>query len=120
MHLYGRFYCNVCFLKLEEAKLPEGLPSRWRKNKVDWVLASFHSPRREPMCGMQCIRHLSKTDIRQKLMFLFRFQMDIWKPLPYVIFGMLATLAGFLALFLPETHNQKLCDTVAEAETFIG
>ncbi|KAK2175936.1 hypothetical protein NP493_695g00002 [Ridgeia piscesae] len=44
----------------------------------------------------------------------------ISKPLPYIIFGVLSTVAGVLALFLPETLNAKLCDTVEEAETFNG
>lgn len=46
--------------------------------------------------------------------------MNIWNPLPYFIFGVLSTCAGRLALFLPETLNEKLRDTVQEAETFMG
>ncbi|KAI0207347.1 hypothetical protein LSAT2_008012 [Lamellibrachia satsuma] len=46
--------------------------------------------------------------------------MNIWKPLPYLIFGVLSTCAASLALFLPETLNEKLRDTVQEVETFVG
>ncbi|XP_055716130.1 organic cation transporter protein-like [Phlebotomus papatasi] len=43
---------------------------------------------------------------------------DIWKPFPMIIFGAMAFAGGLLSLFLPETLNQTLPDTVAEGERF--
>ncbi|KAK9874717.1 hypothetical protein WA026_005534 [Henosepilachna vigintioctopunctata] len=40
----------------------------------------------------------------------------IWKPLPLVFFASIAATACFLSLFLPETLNTKLPDTIEEAE----
>lgn len=37
------------------------------------------------------------------------------QALPLIIFGSVGTLAGLLAIFLPETGNTKLPDTVQEA-----
>lgn len=45
---------------------------------------------------------------------------EIWAPLPSVVFGGLATLAGASALLLPETLGQPLFDTVEQAEDFDG
>ena len=42
--------------------------------------------------------------------------LDIWKPLPLIIFGSLGTISGFLILLLPETLNKKLADTIEEVE----
>ncbi|XP_070567616.1 organic cation transporter protein-like [Ptychodera flava] len=42
----------------------------------------------------------------------------VWEPLPFVIFGFLSILAGLLALFLPETRNKALPETIEEGETF--
>ncbi|XP_046399311.1 organic cation transporter protein-like isoform X2 [Ischnura elegans] len=36
--------------------------------------------------------------------------------LPYIVFGLMALIAGFSSLVLPETLNQNLPDTVKEAE----
>jgi MFS transporter, OCT family, solute carrier family 22 (organic cation transporter), member 4/5 len=38
-----------------------------------------------------------------------------YKPLPYIVFGMTAIVGGFLYLYLPETLNRKLPNTVEEA-----
>ncbi|KAL3276989.1 hypothetical protein HHI36_012349 [Cryptolaemus montrouzieri] len=40
----------------------------------------------------------------------------LWKPLPLIMFGALAAVAGVTSLFFPETLNIKLPDTIAEAE----
>lgn len=40
----------------------------------------------------------------------------VWVPLPLVLFGAMATIAGLLALLFPETLNIKLPDTIEEAE----
>ncbi|CAG9766667.1 unnamed protein product [Ceutorhynchus assimilis] len=39
-----------------------------------------------------------------------------WKPLPMVMFGGLAIIAGLLAFKLPETYGKKLPETVLEAK----
>ena len=44
------------------------------------------------------------------------FQSDLWPPMPYIVFGVFATGAAVLELFLPETLNQKLSETVKEAK----
>lgn len=43
---------------------------------------------------------------------------DIWKPFPLIIFGILAFVGGLLSLFLPETLNKKLPETIEEGERF--
>lgn len=42
--------------------------------------------------------------------------MEIWEPLPLVIFGTLGTISGLLIFLLPETLDRKLPDTVKEVE----
>ena len=37
---------------------------------------------------------------------------------PLVIFGALSIISGLLLFLLPETHKQKLPDTIAEGEQF--
>ena len=37
---------------------------------------------------------------------------------PLVIFGALSIISGLLLFLLPETHRQKLPDTIAEGEQF--
>ncbi|XP_072037353.1 organic cation transporter protein-like [Amphiura filiformis] len=43
---------------------------------------------------------------------------DTWKPLPFMIFGSCALLAGVLTLLLPETRNKNLPETLEEGEEF--
>lgn len=43
---------------------------------------------------------------------------DIWKPMPLMIFGSLAFVCGLLSLYLPETLNKKLPETIEEGESF--
>ena len=42
----------------------------------------------------------------------------LWSPLPAIIFAVVATSSGILTLYLPETLNQKLPETIPEAEEF--
>ncbi|KAK2167069.1 hypothetical protein LSH36_32g10016 [Paralvinella palmiformis] len=41
-----------------------------------------------------------------------------WLPLPTIIFGLFALVAGFLSFLLPETLGEKLPDTLEEGEAF--
>ncbi len=43
---------------------------------------------------------------------------DFWTPMPLIIYGVLAAVAGSLALLLPETLNKKLPETLADGEEF--
>lgn len=43
---------------------------------------------------------------------------DIWKPFPLIIFGAFAFIGGLLSLYLPETLNKKLPETIEEGERF--
>lgn len=43
---------------------------------------------------------------------------DVWKPFPLIIFGSLSLVCGLLSLFLPETLNKKLPETIEEGENF--
>lgn len=49
---------------------------------------------------------------------LLSIQEQVWKPLPSVVTGVLAFIAGALTLFLPETLDQPLFNTIEEAEAF--
>ena len=51
-------------------------------------------------------------------MFYFYYQEAVWRPMPQLIFGVVATVAGLLTLILPETLGHKMPDTVEEAENF--
>ena len=42
--------------------------------------------------------------------------MDIWAPLPSLVFGLFALVAGSTSLLLPETRGLKMPDTIEEAE----
>ncbi|XP_006816380.1 organic cation transporter protein-like [Saccoglossus kowalevskii] len=43
---------------------------------------------------------------------------DIWEPAPYIIMGATSVVAGFLALLIPETRNQRLPETIEDGRTF--
>lgn len=43
---------------------------------------------------------------------------DLWRPLPLVVFGLLSFISGLLSLYLPETLNKKLPETIEEGERF--
>lgn len=43
---------------------------------------------------------------------------DVWQPLPLIIFGILSLLGGVLSSSLPETHNKKLPETIEDGEAF--
>ena len=42
--------------------------------------------------------------------------MNVWVPLPSIIFGVLGVASGLASLLLPETVNRKLPDTIQDAE----
>lgn len=50
--------------------------------------------------------------------FILLLRDTFWRPLPMLIFGSLAVLAGFFVIFLPETHHAQLPETVDDAEHF--
>jgi OCT family organic cation transporter-like MFS transporter 4/5 len=43
---------------------------------------------------------------------------DHWRPLPLIIYGVLAFTGGLLSLFLPETLNKELPETMEDGEKF--
>ncbi|XP_070567958.1 organic cation transporter protein-like isoform X1 [Ptychodera flava] len=43
---------------------------------------------------------------------------DLWKPLPFLVFGVTSIIAGILTLPLPETRREKLPETMEEGEQF--
>lgn len=43
------------------------------------------------------------------------FLAKYYKPLPYIVFGTTAIIGGIIYLYLPETLNRKLPNTVEEA-----
>ena len=43
---------------------------------------------------------------------------DIWTPLPLIIYGTVALTGGFLTLFLPETLDKTLPETIEDGENF--
>ena len=49
---YENIDSNIVFSKLSKVKQLEGTTSRWRRNKVDWTLDSFHFPRGPSMFGI--------------------------------------------------------------------
>ncbi len=44
-------------------------------------------------------------------------QRHVWSPLPNLIFGTIGLVGGILAIWIPETINLKLPDTLEEAES---
>lgn len=42
----------------------------------------------------------------------------IWPPFPLLVFGIMAFISGMLSLYLPETLNKKLPETIEEGEHF--
>ena len=43
---------------------------------------------------------------------------DTWRPLPLVIYGILAFIGGILSLLLPETLGKELPETLEDGEKF--
>ena len=65
----------------------------------------------------------SQKSIVYEILFYFKGELiggNFGKALPLAIFGISSVMAGLLCLFLPETLNQKLPDTVEEAIHFKG
>jgi OCT family organic cation transporter-like MFS transporter 4/5 len=48
----------------------------------------------------------------------FNLLSDIWKPLPFIVFGAMALIGGTLSTLLPETHNKDLPETIEDGENF--
>ena len=49
--------------------------------------------------------------------FMGSFMMDLWRPLPFVIFGTLGVLSGLLVFLLPETRDIQLPDDLKDIQT---
>jgi hypothetical protein len=49
---------------------------------------------------------------------LISFQSRLYGGLPFYILGVVGILASGVSIYLPETANEKLADTVEEAEQF--
>ena len=43
---------------------------------------------------------------------------EIWTPLPLIVYGIFAFSGGLLSLFLPETLNKQLPETIEDGENF--
>ena len=43
---------------------------------------------------------------------------EFWKPLPFVLFGVLSIAGGLLVIILPETKGKNLPETIQEGEQF--
>ena len=43
---------------------------------------------------------------------------ETWRPLPLIIYGILAFSGGVLSLLLPETLNKVLPETIEDGEKF--
>ncbi|KAK4883424.1 hypothetical protein RN001_006743 [Aquatica leii] len=41
---------------------------------------------------------------------------QLWKPLPLILFAVMAAISGVLSLYFPETNNIELPDTIQQAE----
>ena len=63
------------------------------------ILSSFFKRKKEP--------HITNYSHALELS-----QVDLWEPLPYLIYGILGTVTGVLTFLLPETLGQKLPQTV--------
>ena len=45
----------------------------------------------------------------------FHIQVDVWEPLPFVIYGIFGVASGALMLIMPETKGHGLSQTIEEA-----
>lgn len=43
---------------------------------------------------------------------------DEWKPMPFLVYGILAVCGAFSTIILPETLNRKLPETINDVQNF--
>ncbi|XP_066295477.1 organic cation transporter protein-like [Branchiostoma lanceolatum] len=43
---------------------------------------------------------------------------DVWRPAPFLLFGVMTTVAGLLCMLLPETKGEQLPQTLEDGEEF--
>ncbi|XP_066293689.1 organic cation transporter protein-like isoform X1 [Branchiostoma lanceolatum] len=43
---------------------------------------------------------------------------DLWRPAPYILFGVMTVVAGLLCMLLPETKGEQLPQTLEDGEEF--
>lgn len=53
--------------------------------------------------------------VRLHVQVVLYFQEYVYGPLPLLVFGVLALVAGFLNIVMPETHKTELPNTIEDA-----
>lgn len=102
---FTRLICKLSrFTRLASDKLDTRWVSWWAAFLVSWLLTSPSWLVTSQFPNRYWWYDLKGTSVHQSL--------------PYVIIAVLAVLGGFSGIFLPETLNEKLPETVAEAEQF--
>ncbi|PIK39895.1 putative solute carrier family 22 member 5 isoform X2 [Apostichopus japonicus] len=77
-----------------------------------WAVEIFPTPLRGNSLGL-CTLASQSGGIFSPLIILLGAH---WAPFPFVVFGGLTIMAGFMALLLPETKGQLMPETIADAE----